>query len=247
MDGMSTQDRNSSSIFRGRHFDPSIIILCVRWYITYKLSSRDNCEMMAERGIEVVHITILRWVQKYIPEFEKQWTTYAKPVGRSWRVNETYIKIRGAWKYLYRAVDKRAVDKEGLTVDFQLSEHRDIDAAKRFFTQAIAKQEAPIKITLDSYEASRQAVAELKRTGILPDNTLVRTSKYLNNIIEQDHRIINQRIRPMLGFKDFSKAVITISGIELVQKIKKGQFDLTALHQGEQIPVHQLWDAVLVA
>ena len=107
MDGMSSQDRDSPSIFRGRHFDPSIIILCVRWYITYKLSSRDICEMMAERGIIVVHTTILRWVQRYVPKFEKQWDQFARPVGNSWRVDETYIKIRGAWKYLYRAVDKK--------------------------------------------------------------------------------------------------------------------------------------------
>jgi transposase-like protein len=134
-----------------------------------------------------------------------------------------------------------------MTVDFLLSEHRDIDTAKRFFIQAIAKHEAPAKITLDGYEASHQAVADLKRTGVLPDNTLVRTSKYLNNIIEQDHRRIKQRIRPMLGFKVFSKAAITISGIELVQKIKKGQFDLTTLEQGKQKPVHQMWKTVLAA
>jgi len=239
---MSSQVKGSQSIFRGRHFVPSIIILCVRWYITYKLSSRDICEMMTERGINVVHTTILRWVQKYVPEFEKKWDPYSRPVGSSWRVDETYIKIRGAWKYLYRAVEK-----EGLTVDFLLSEHRDIDAAKRFFTQAIEKHEAPAKITLDGYEASHQAVGDLKRTCILPDNTLVRTSKYLNNIIEQDHRRIKQRIRPMLGFKVINKAAITISGIELAQKIKKGQYNLSVLNQGEQIPVHQMWEAVLAA
>ena len=198
--------------------------------------------MMTERGIVVVHTTILRWVQRYVPEFKKRWNHYARPVGNSWRVDETYIKIRGAWKYLYRAVDK-----EGLTVDFLLSEHRDIAAAKRFFTQAIVKHEAPAKITLDGYEASHQAVSDLKKTGVLPDNTLVRTSKYLNKIIEQDHRRIKQRIRPMLGFKVFNNAAITISGIELVQKIRKGQFDLTALHQGTQSPVHQIWDIALAA
>ena len=134
-----------------------------------------------------------------------------------------------------------------MTVDFLLREHRDVTASKRFLTKAIAKHEAPAKITLDGYEASHQAIADLKRTSIIPDETLVRTSKYLNNIIEQDHRRIKQRIRPMLGFKVFTKAAITICGIELVQKIKKGQFNLTVLRQGTQITLHQMWDVVLAA
>jgi len=103
----------SASLFRGRHFDSAIIILCVRWYITYKLSYRDLRDMMAERGIDLAHTTILRWVQHYVPEFEKKWNRHARPVGASWRVDETYIRLRGEWNYLYRAVDK-----QGNTVDF---------------------------------------------------------------------------------------------------------------------------------
>ena len=118
--------------------DRSIIILCVRWYITYKLSYRDLVEMMAERGVDISHTTILRWVQFYVPEFEKRWNHYARPVGTSWRVDETYIIVKGRWTYLYRAVDK-----QGLTVDFLLSEHRDIAAAKGFFTRAITQHSAP--------------------------------------------------------------------------------------------------------
>lgn len=128
----------SSTLFQGRHFDRTIIILCVRWYITYKLSYRDLVEMMAERGVDLSHTTILRWVQHYVPEFEKRWRRYARPVGTSWRVDETYIRVRGRWTYLYRAVDKR-----GLTVDFLLSEHRDIAAAKRFFIRAIDLYQSP--------------------------------------------------------------------------------------------------------
>src|SRR5215212_9495256 len=120
------------SLFRGRHFNHSIIILCVRWYTTHKLSYRDLVEMMAERGVDVSHTTILRWVQRYVPEFEKRWRRHARPVGTSWRVDETYIRVRGRWAYLYRAVDKR-----GRTVDFLLSERRDIAAAKRFFIRAV--------------------------------------------------------------------------------------------------------------
>src|SRR5215217_5643768 len=122
---MLTLPSDSSSLFKRRHFDSSIIILCVRWYITYKLSYRDLRHMMAERGLDLAHTTILRWVQHYVPEFEKKWDRFARPVGTSWRVDETYIRVKGIWTYLYRAVDK-----QGNTVDFLLSHHRDIQAAK---------------------------------------------------------------------------------------------------------------------
>ena len=135
---MSQPCDTSAILFRRRHFDREIIILCVRWYLTYKLSYRDLRAMMAERGIDLAHTTIMRWVQRYVPEFEKRWQQYAQPVGTSWRVDETYIKIRGKWSYLYRSVDK-----EGHTVDFLLSEHRDIAAAKRFFERAVTKHGVP--------------------------------------------------------------------------------------------------------
>jgi len=182
------------SLFRGRHFNHSIIILCVRWYTTYKLSYRDWVEMMAERGVDVSHTTILRWVQRFVPEFEKRWRRSARPVGTSWRVDETYIKVRGRWAYLYRAVDR-----QGFTVDFLLSEHRDIAAATRFFIRAIEQHGAPERITLDGYPATHSAVAELKKHGVLRPQTEVRTSKYLNNLVEQDHRRVKQRIYPMLA------------------------------------------------
>jgi len=145
---MNQLSLHSSPLFRGRHFDHTIIILCVRWYITYKLSYRDLVEMMVERGVDVSDTTILRWVQRFMPEFEKRWNCYARQVGMSWRVDETYIKVRGRWTYLYCAVDK-----QGLTVDFLLSEHRDIAAAWRFFTRAKEQHGAPNKITLDAYPA----------------------------------------------------------------------------------------------
>ena len=213
-----------STLFHGRHFDRTIIILCVRWYTTYKLSYRDLVEMMAERGVILSHTTILRWVQRYVPEFEKCWRRYARPVATSWRVDETYIRVRGRWTYLYRAVDKH-----GLTVDFLLSEHRDIAVAKQFFTRAVERHGAPERITLDGYPATHAAVAELKKEGVLPTETKVWTSKYLNNMIEQDHRRVKQHIYPMLGFKSFANAATTISGIELVQKMRKGQFDMAEL------------------
>jgi transposase-like protein len=146
-----------------------------------------------------------------------------------WRIlcesfSRLYIKVKGQWRYLYRAVDK-----QGQTVDFLLSENRDQAAAVRFFKKAIGNHEALEKITLDGSRASHQAVAELKAEGVLPALTLVRTSKYLNNMIEQDHRKVKQRCYPMLGFKIFGNAEVTLSGIELANKIKKGQFDTSEI------------------
>jgi transposase-like protein len=233
---------HASSLFRGRHFDRTVIVLCVRWYVTYKLSYRDLVGMMAERGVNVSHTTILRWVQCYVPEFEKQWRRYARPVGTSWRVDETYIRVHGRWTYLYRAVDKHS-----LTVDFLLSEHRDIAAAKRFFSRAIERHGTPKSITLDGYPATHTAVAELKKGRVLRQETKIWTSKYLNNLIEQDHRRVKQRVYPMLGFKSFRNAAIAITGMELAQKIRKGQFDTSGVivRKGARVP--HMWEAVLAA
>ena len=162
MEPTSAQD-----LFRGRHFDQEIIVLCVRWYLTFKLSSRDLVQMMAERGIAITHTTILRWVQRYVPEFEKYWSRYARPVGDSWRVDETYIKIKGQWVYLYRAVEK-----QGRTVDFLLSKRRDMAAAKRFFSLAVRNNGSPRVITLDGYAASHLAVAKLKAKVMSPRKVL---------------------------------------------------------------------------
>ena len=228
-------------LFKGRHFDHEIIVLCVRWYLTFKLSSRDLVQMMAERGIVLAHTTILRWVQRYVPDFEKRWNHYARPVGDSWRVDETYIKVRGQWVYLYRAVDK-----EGRTADFLLSKRRDVAAAKRFFSRATRQHGAPRVITLDGYAASHRAVAELKAAGTLARRVRIRSCKYLNNVIEQDHRRIKQRIRPMLGFKRFKTAAVTVRGIELAAKIKKDLFNLRPL-TGKPATAPELWAAVLAA
>jgi transposase-like protein len=229
------------ALFKGRHFNHLLIIQAVRWYVTYKLSYRDVCDLMAERGVTVVHTTVLRWVQCFVPVFEKQWKNYARPVGASWRVDETYIKVQGQWRYLYRAVDK-----QGQTVDFLLSKDWDKAAAVRFFKKAIGNNEVPEKITLDGSQASHQAVAELKAEGILPAQTLVRTSKYLNNLIEQDHRRVKQRCYPMLWFKTFGNAEVTLSGIELANKIKKGQFDTSEITNPGAM-IRQVWEAVIAA
>jgi transposase-like protein len=228
-------------LFKGRHFDREIIVLCVRWYLRFKLSSRDLVQMMAERGIALTHTTILRWVQRYVPEFEKRWNKYSRQVGGSWRCDETYIKVKGRWAYLYRAVDKL-----GRTVDFLLSERRDVAAAKRFFIKAMKKHGTPRVITLDAYAASHRAITELKSVGTIARHVGIRSSKYLNNIVEQDHRRIKQRIRPMLGFKRFETASVTISGIELAEKIRKRQFKTGKL-PGRPVTASDLWAAILAA
>ena len=240
MDGM-TASESVLDLFKGRHFDREVIVLCVRWYLSFKLSSRDLVQMMSERGIRLAHTTILRWVQRYVPEFEKRWSRYARPVGGSWRCDETYVKVKGRWTYLYRAVDK-----QGRTVDFLLSEHRDVAAAKGFFRKAMKSHATPRVITLDAYAASHRAIAELKAAGSMPHRVRIRSSKYLNNIVEQDHRRIKHRIRSMLGFKQFETAAITISGIELAEKIRKGQFKTGKL-SGRPKTAPEIWAAILAA
>ena len=229
------------ALFKGLHFDGQIIVLCVSWYTSFKLSLRDLVIMMADRGITLTHTTILRWVQHYLPEFQKRWNRYARPVGGSWRMDETYIKVRGRCVYLYRAVDKA-----GWTVDFFLSRNRDVNAAKTFLRSAMKKTRPPAKITLDAYAASHRAVREMKEAGELPSRVKVRSSQYLNNLVEQDHRRIKQRIRPMLGFKRFDHAAVTISGIELAEQIKKGQFK-TGKFGNRKSTMSELWNAALAA
>ena len=168
-------------LFKGRHFDREIIVLCVRWYLRYKLSFRDLVEMMAERGLSLAHTTIMRWIQRYVPEFEKRWNRFARLAGRSWRVDETYVKIKGRWTYLYRAVDK-----EGKTVDFLLRAKRDVAAAKAFFRRAFMRQgRLPQKITLDGYQASHRAVKEALGEHPEGNQCEIRSSKYLNNRMGQ--------------------------------------------------------------
>ena len=234
------QLKSIEALFAGRHFDREVIILCVRWYLRFKLSFRDLVEMMAERGLSLAHTTIMRWVLHYAVEFDRRWRRFSRAVGSSWRVDETYVKIRGKWVYLYRAVDRG-----GKTVDFRLSVQRDVAAAKAFFRKAIKTQgTTPCTVTLDGYAASHRAVRELKADGTLPGDVTLRSSKYLNNVIEQDHRGIKLRLRPMLGFERFNNAAITIAGVELLHRIRKSQYNLSRFRlKGATAPA--TWNAVL--
>jgi putative transposase len=203
--------------FKGHRFETTIILTCVRWYLAYPLSYRNLEEMMAERGVAVDHSNIYRWVQKFMPKLEATFRKGRKrPVENSWRMDETYIKIQGQWRYLYRAVDKA-----GQTIDFLLTAHRDKAAALRFFKKAIRQHGLPEKVTIDKSGANTAALEALQEeTGAEIE---IRQSKYLNNLVEQDHRALKRIIRPMLGFQSFRSARITLAGIELMHMIKKGQ------------------------
>jgi putative transposase len=202
--------------FKGAHFPQEIILTCVRWYVAYPLSTRHVEELMRERGVPVDHATVNRWVIKYSPQLEAAFHRRKRPVGRSWRMDETYIRVKGEWRYLYRAVDKH-----GQTIDFLLTEHRDQKAALRFLKKAIRRGGVPKKITIDGSEANAVAIKRYNEehgTAII-----IRQVKYLNNVIEQDHRGVKRVTRPMLGFKSFAAAQAALSGIELMHMLKKGQ------------------------
>src|SRR5664280_1213388 len=181
-----------SNSFKWKHFVGEIILLNVRWYLKYPLSYRNLKEMMIERGIQVDHSTIMRWVHQYSPEIEKRVCRHLRPTNGSWRVYETYIRIKSEWKYLYRAVDS-----DGNTIDFMLSAKRNKKAAKRFFKKALGSKhnQIPRAITVDKNPVYPPAVNELKNDRILPQNVSLRQIKYLNNIVEQDHRSIKRIVR----------------------------------------------------
>ena len=202
--------------FKGMRNAPDIIITAVRWYISYKLSYRDVEEMMAERGIRVDHTSVFRWVIKYVPQLEKQFRKHKKPVGRSWRMDETYIKIKGKERYLYRAVDK-----EGNTVEFLLTARRNAKAARRYLRKAMKTSGRPRKINIDKSAASTAAIKAHNKES--HSRVHLRRVKYLNNIVEQDHRPVKGKMKAMMGFKTFRTARITIGGIEFVHMLRKGQ------------------------
>ena len=181
---------------------------------------------MGERGVTVDHTTIYRWVQHYAPEIEKRlrWQ-WRGPLSTSWRVDETYVKVRGQWAHLYRAVDKH-----GNTIDFYLSPTRNIAAAKRFLGKALnglKDWEKPTVINTDKAPTYAAALAELKKEGKCPTERLHRRVKYLNNVIEADHCKLKQLIRPVRGFKTLKTTYATIKGFEVMRALRKGQASAT--------------------
>jgi transposase-like protein len=201
---------------KGMRFPIDVILVCIRWYAAYPLSYRHLEEMMEERGVFVDHSSINRWAIRFLPLLEKVFRKHKLTVSGSWRMDETYIKVKGVWKYLYRAVDK-----EGKTVDYLLTARRDKAAALRFFEKAMKASGAPEKVTMDKSGANKAAMDDINGRG--ETSIIVRQVKYLNNIVEQDHRAIKRVTRPMLNFKSFRAARNVLAGIELMHMIRKGQ------------------------
>src|ERR671912_2512675 len=207
------------SIFKRRRFPVEIILLCVRWYCKYGISYRDLAEMMHERGVEVDPSTIFRWVQRYAPEIEKRIRQYQGSRSGSWRVDETYVRIGGRWKYLFRAVDK-----QGQFINSMLSDRRDTSAAYRFLRKALKtmSDHPPSSITTDKLASYPKAIRRLQDDGLLSKDVEHRTSKYLNNIIEADHGALKRVIRPARGFQRMKTASATIGGFEVLRMIRRG-------------------------
>ena len=204
--------------FKGFCSSPEVIMLFVYMKCRFSLSYRDLEEMASIRGAVIDHATLQRWLIKFVPLIDKEVRKRKKPVGSSWRMDETYIKINGKWVYLYRAVDSC-----GNTVEFLLRKYRDAIAAKAFFRKAFKNNSIPDKVTIDK-SGSNTCALDSFNDGLAEEQKIeIRQNKYLNNIIEQDHRFIKKRTKPMLGFKSFLSAKITILGIENIRIIQKGQ------------------------
>ena len=213
--------------FCGAHYPKEVILYAVYFYVRYGVSYRDLEEILEERGVHVDHSTLNRWVIRYSPMIAEVAMKNKRPTAGSWRMDETYIKVKGQWVYLYRAIDKY-----GDTLDFMLSERRDEEAATRFFKQAIDNNGLPNRVVIDK-SGSNEA-------GLLNMNILlflvgwvylieILQVKYLNNRVEQDHRFIKKLTNPMLGFKAFHSAQATLAGIETAHMIRKGQLSQTGI------------------
>jgi transposase-like protein len=238
---MSKRRLPRNPLFSRRRFTDDAIILCVRWYLRFKVSYRDLAEIAMELGVLVAPSTILRWVIRYAEEFANRWRRFERAVGRSWRADETDVKVRGLWMFLYRAVDQF-----GKTVESYLSRTRDVAAAKAFFRKALQHHGEPRTITLDGFEPSHAA---LRRMGMRDEFNFrwenpvkIRSSKYLNNLVEQDHRRIKSRSQPMLGFKSLFNARRVLIGVELLQKISESQYRVPT---GFGRTIAGIWSSIL--
>ncbi|ANY83388.1 transposase (plasmid) [Microvirga ossetica] len=207
------------SLFKRRRFPVEIILLCVRWYCKYGISYRDLAEMMSERGVAVDPSTIFRWVQRYAPEIETRIRPYRGPRSGSWRVDETYVRVGGKWKYLFRAVDKY-----GRLIAFMLSDRRNANAAYRFLCKALKAMShyPPSSITTDKLASYPRAILRLQNEGLLSKDVEHRTSKYLNNILEADHGALKRVIRPTRGFQTMKTAAATLTDFEIMRMIRRG-------------------------
>ncbi|MEJ7742860.1 MAG: IS6 family transposase [Nocardioidaceae bacterium] len=206
---------SSASAFAGFRFPREVISVAVRWYLRYGLSYRDVEELLAERGVDVDHVTIYRWVQRFTPEFVEAARTCRHIPGDRWFVDETYVKVNGRWTYLYRAVDQY-----GQVIDVWLSARRDLSAARTFFTRALATGAVPVEVTTDRAPAYPRILDELVPIALHD------TERYANNRVEADHGRLKARLRPMRGVKTFRSARILAIGHAFVQNLRRGHYDI---------------------
>ena len=208
------------AIFKWRQTEPELIVCAVRWYLRYSLSFRDVEELLRERGLEADHTTIWRWVQRYGPELEERLRRHLKPTNKSWRVDETYVRVKGRWCYLYRAIDST-----GATINFVLSGLRDAATANRLFRKALTdpSHPQPRVINTDQARLYGSAISGVKKEGLLRRRCRHRPVQYVNNILEQDHRAIKRRVKAKQGFREFQAARRTLQGYEAMHMIRKGQ------------------------
>jgi IS6 family transposase len=213
------------SAFAGFRFPPEVIMLAVRWYLRYGLSYRDLEELLGERGVNVDHVTLFRWVQRFTPILIDTAVPYRYAVGDRWFVDETYVKVAGVWRYVYRAIDD-----DGQVIDVYVSKRRDTVAARRFFTSVIRVHGQPCEVVTDRAAALAKAIGELA-----PD-ALHNTVQYANNRVEADHGRLKARLRPMRGLKRDRTASIVIKGHAFIQNIRRGHYELGT----EATPQHRL-------
>ena len=211
--------RQSKDDFKGRHFEAWLIVQAVTWYLRYPLSYRDLEEMFRERGFEVDHSTINRWVLAYAPVIEKRLRQFRRPHCGSVRIDETYVKIRGKWRYLYRAIDKH-----GNPVDFLLTARRDLDAAKRFFRKMLKDDPllSPAKIGTDGANTFPSTIKAAVDDGHLHPDPVHYVTKHLQQSIESDHFRVKKNMPKIGGFQSFNTARRTIAGFEAMLWLKKG-------------------------
>ena len=205
--------------FKRLHYPIEVIQVCLRWYLAYSLSLRNLEEMMQERGIFVDHSTLHRWVLRLVPTLARVVRKKRKIYGGTWYLDETYIRIKGKWHYLYRAVET-----DGETIDFMLSQKRNKKSAARFLRKAIDRNTYPAAVTIDKSRANRAAIISLNQPGL---GIKIRQGRYQNNIVEQDHRFIKKRYKAMSGLKTYRTAKLLLEGIEILHMLHK-----------RQIPIH---------
>jgi IS6 family transposase len=206
--------------FRGFRFPAEVILWAVRWYLRFPISYRDLEHMLADRGVQVDHVSLHRWVQRFAPELEKRLRRHLRPCRGPWHVDETFVRVGGSWRYLYRAVDGT-----GQTIDFLLSAKRDKKAAKRFFRRALSRENTrhPRTLVTDRLKSYPGAIREMKRDGEMWRFVQHRRGRWLNNLVEQDRRRVKRRTGPMLGFQGFRTARRTLAGVEAMAMLAKGQ------------------------